>query len=115
MKAGAGHKAIVLNTFPGKGMPLVESLFSRGLKMVDLQHARGSFPGGPVDRKGDPVQTEIEIVTCVVEESVSGGIFSLIHELAGLDKQCGGFMYMRTLNASTTLNLPDKSAIESRP
>jgi len=99
-------KSITLITAPGKGLPLVEELYKRNLPMVDLHHARGSHIGAPVRRNGMPVETEQEIVTCVVDAGQADEVFAQIFELGGVDQPDGGFMYMQSLTRSTQLKLP---------
>ncbi len=80
---------------------MVEKLFTHGLTMVDLHHARGSAIGGPTDRKGVPVVLEQEIVTCVVPSQKANEVFALIHELGEVNHPGGGFMYMQDISRGT--------------
>jgi len=104
-----GYKSITLITTPGKGMPLVEQLFKNGLYMVDLNHARGSFIGGPTKKNGVPTESEQEILTCVVSSKDANEVFGLIFDLGGVSQPNGGFMYMQDLVTSTQVTLPAES------
>lgn len=83
----------------------MEKLFARGLTMIDMHHARGSVVGGPTNRKGVPVESEQELITCVVEKSKADEIFALVHELGEVDKPGGGFMYMQDLGRGTHMSI----------
>ncbi len=101
-------KSITLITAPGKGLPLVEELYKKNLPMVDLNHARGSYIGAPIKSNGMAVESEQEIVTCVVDAEQADAVFAQIYELAGVDQPKGGFMYMQELKKSTKLVLPEE-------
>lgn len=101
----ANFKSITLITSPGKGRPLVEALYKQNLPMVDLHHARGSCIGALTKRNGAPIETEQEIVSCVVDSIQADAVFAQIYELAGVNQPDGGFMYMQNLIRSTKLVL----------
>ncbi|OFZ12408.1 MAG: hypothetical protein A2Z20_06560 [Bdellovibrionales bacterium RBG_16_40_8] len=98
-------KSITLITSPGKGLSLISELHKRNLSMINLHHARGSYIGAPIKKSGMPIETEQEIVTCVVDAIQADTIFAEIHELAEVNKPNGGFMYMQDLTKSTQYNL----------
>ncbi len=87
-------------------MAIAEQLFKKGLSMVDLHHARGCFAGGPTRKNGAPIESEQEIITCVVSAEDSNDIFGLVFDLGGLNQPNGGFMYMQSLMTSTQAVLP---------
>lgn len=100
------HKSITLITTPGKSLPVAEQLFQKGLKMVDVHNARGSFVGGPTHRDGSPVEVEQEMLTCIAPASEAENVFALIRELGQVDEPNGGFMFMQDLNSSTETSYP---------
>lgn len=104
----SGFKSITLLTTTGRGLPIVNKLYERGYRMVDLHHARGSFVGGPSKKNGEPVEGEQEIVTCVVESHDAENLFALMYEFGEVNRPDGGFMYMQNLVNSTVQVLPEK-------
>lgn len=102
----SSFKSITLITRPGKGVPLVERLFKQGLSMVDLQHARGSVVGGPQNKKGQPIESEHEILTCIVPADQANDYFSLLYEWGEVDQPQNGFLYLQDLLHSTQVELP---------
>ncbi len=99
-------KLITLITSAGKGLSLLEQLYSNNLPMVDLHHARGSHIGAPVKRNGLPVEVGQDIVTCVVPADQADSIFAKIYDLAEIAQPNGGFMYMRSLVGVSSFVLP---------
>ncbi|MCB0351456.1 MAG: hypothetical protein KDD38_09750 [Bdellovibrionales bacterium] len=98
-------KSITLITSPGKGLPLIEELHKRKHQMLDLNHARGSYIGAPIKKNGLPVETEQEIITCIISADKADDVFADIFELAEVNKPGGGFMYMQDLKRSTQMVL----------
>jgi hypothetical protein len=107
MNMMTNFKSITLLTQTGVGGEIVHKLFEAGHRMVDLHHARGSIVGGPLNKKGEPIEGEQEIITCLVESDRANDVFAMIYDWAGLDKPHGGFMYMQDLSGTTVQALPD--------
>lgn len=101
----SGMKLITLVLPPGKGFPVLEHLHKSGLLTSNLHHARGSFVGLH-DKKGRPVQTEQEVVTCILKDDEAEHWFEELHNFAGFDKPNPGFMYMESLKACSNYSLP---------
>lgn len=99
-------KSIKLVTAKGCGTKLVEELYKIGILMADLHHARGSVVGGPVRKDGQPVESELEIINCLVDESKAEEVFSHIYEFAEVGKPGGGFLTMESIGKSTSFVLP---------
>lgn len=102
----AHFKSITLITSKGNGLSIIEELFKHGVQMVDLHHARGSQIGAPTNRKGVPIETEQEVVTCIVPAASAQKVFAEVYDLAGLDRPDSGFMYMQDLARATENKLP---------
>lgn len=90
---------IVLINKKGEGLKLVENLFNKGLTMVDLYHARGSAIGGPIDKKGNPIIVEQEILTVIIPNNQAEEIFEFIYSEAKIESETGAFLYAQPLGS----------------
>ncbi|MCB0386159.1 MAG: hypothetical protein KDD43_12265 [Bdellovibrionales bacterium] len=91
----------------GKGLPLVEALYEKGITRAHFAFARGFDIHDPPGRKGLPEEVEKDLVTVTCKDiGQADELFSFIYEKAGINRLGGGFMYMTRLSVATPYFLP---------
>ena len=90
----------------GKGFELLEYLHEAGHITANIHNARGSFIGGAMDKKGHPLEEQKEVLTCILNADQADEVFETLHEKAGFSKPGTGFMFMESLQFSSTYELP---------
>lgn len=103
--AQKNYKTITLILNKGEGSKVITKLYEQGHTMVDLHMARGSQIDAPTDRKGRPLVTEQEVVTCVVDEAQAQQLFEDLYLFAKLNHPNQGLMYMESLTQIVPYNL----------
>ena len=91
----------------GKGFELLEYLHDAGHTTANVHNARGNFIAGPVDKSGQPLDEQKEVLTCLVEKDKADALFTELHAKAGFEKPGTGFMFMESLFYSSDFALPN--------
>ena len=91
----------------GKGFELLEYLHESGHTTANVHNARGSFLAGPTNKKGEPLEEQKEVLTCLVEKDKADELFQVLYEKAGFTKLGTGFMFMENLFFASTYALPE--------
>ena len=94
----------------GKGFELLKYLHESGHTTANVSNARGSFIAGALDKTGEPLEEQKEILTCMVDSSKADELFQKLHDLANFDKPGSGFMFIENLFFGSTYNLPEMSS-----
>lgn len=91
----------------GKGFELLEYLHESGYTTANVSNARGSFIAGALDKTGEPLEEQKEILTCMVEKDKADELFENLYDMAGFDKPGTGFMFIENLFFGSTYALPE--------
>lgn len=103
--AHKNYKTITLILNKGEGSKIINKLHEEGHTMIDLHMARGSHLDSPKDKKGKPLVTEQEVVTCIADESHAQQLFEDLYLFAKLNHPNNGIMYMESLKHIVPYNL----------
>ena len=107
-KADSRHKLITC-VFPiGVALPLAHTLkHEKGIVTSNVSNARGvgKLTAAAHRRLGD--QTEKQILTVTVDQSVADDIFEFIYFEAKINEPHGGLMYMSSLDDYVPLVVPE--------
>jgi hypothetical protein len=102
----SGLMAITCVLYRKAGIALLQALHDRGIHSASLHHARGSAIGDETDERGRIREFEKEVVTILVDESISDDIFGFVFEQARIDRSHGGFLYMERVSRGSSMDLP---------
>jgi hypothetical protein len=101
-------KAITCIVPRGRALPVSKALRDNyNIITINTTHARGSGRMTPLAWRGLGESTEKDIMTVIVDESVSEEIFSYIYTTAGIDQPHGGIVFQFSLAKTTEYELPD--------
>lgn len=90
-----------------KAYPMLEHLHENGFTMANVHNARGSFIGGAVNKHGEALQDQQQVLTCVLPKDQADEVFVKLHEMAEFSSPDSGFMYMENLHFGSTYVLPE--------
>lgn len=100
------YKLITCLLYHGGGSLLLKELYSVGVFMGNLYHARGTEVSTPSEKKNLLGMSQMEILKVVISEELADKIFELIYEKGRIGEPHQGFLYMEDLSSCLPMQLP---------
>jgi hypothetical protein len=92
----------------GKAQPLLRQLtLEKGITTADIHYARGVGRITPLSHRGIGETSEREILTVSVPAEQAEELFEFLYLTAEINRPHGGMMFMHSLIAATSFQLPD--------
>lgn len=95
----ASMKMITCIVYRKAGALILDALHKNGYSDAILHNARGTAIGDSGDARGHTREFEKEIITVVVDGAVADDVFSMIFDVADINRTHGGILYMASVSA----------------
>ena len=79
----------------------------KNLNTATINYARGTGKLARAQNRKHVIAREQEILSVIVDDTISDEIFEYIYQQADINRPHGGLIYMHTLRQSTEYRLPD--------